>query len=231
MREGLLSGAFDADHVVVAEHQTRGRGRRGDKWEAPAGKNLLFSVAHQLPADQTRWPLLPLLAGECVARTCRSLLDADDEVAIKWPNDIYINGKKAAGILVETALLPVPQAIIGIGINVNLTLCDLPEELRLQATSLRNELGCQSSIAYVLGLTLYHLLRINLTAMEQVATSLEWIRAHDWLRQKMISVTLPCGAIRRGLANGYGENGELLLQDSESCTHHIVSAEKVILLD
>ncbi len=230
LREGLSAGTFAPDHVVVAEHQTKGRGRRGDKWEAPPGKNLLFSLAHRLPADQTRWPLLPLLTGECVARSCASLLDSDTRVEIKWPNDIYLNDKKAAGILVETVMTPTPCAIIGIGINVNLQLSDLPSELQNHATSLREELGCQSSIAFLLGLTLSHLYQIDLMDAPSILCSLDWIRSHDWLSGKGVHVTLPDGSFLIGEARGFADRGALIVEDSENAFHQVVSAEKVTVL-
>ena len=110
--------------LVTASEQTAGRGRQGRTWSAPAGKALLCSL---LLRDPPR--LLPLAAGVAVAEV------AGDGALIKWPNDILVEGRKVAGILVEGR----PQqgwAVLGIGLNVALRPEDFPAELREQAGTL-----------------------------------------------------------------------------------------------
>jgi BirA family biotin operon repressor/biotin-[acetyl-CoA-carboxylase] ligase len=110
--------------LVTAAAQTAGRGRQGRSWTAPAGRALLVSV---LLRD---WPrLLPLAAAVAVAEV------AGGGAAIKWPNDVQLGGRKAAGILVEGR----PQEgwmVLGIGLNVALGPDDFPPELRETATGL-----------------------------------------------------------------------------------------------
>lgn len=113
--------------VVTAEEQTAGRGRQGRAWVAPAGRALLMSVV--LHVDE-RTPLAPLAAAVAV---CRAFPEPD---GIKWPNDVWIDGRKVAGILIEGR----PQAgwaVLGIGLNVSTAPDEFPEELRGAATSLR----------------------------------------------------------------------------------------------
>jgi BirA family biotin operon repressor/biotin-[acetyl-CoA-carboxylase] ligase len=122
-RELAARGAPHGTLVTTGE-QTAGRGRQGRTWSAPAGKALLCSL---LLRDPPR--LLPLAAGVAVAEV------AGDGALIKWPNDILIEGRKVAGILVEGR----PQqrwAVLGIGLNVALRPEDFPPELREQAGTL-----------------------------------------------------------------------------------------------
>jgi len=125
-RELAARGAPHGTLVTAAE-QTAGRGRQGRTWTAAAGRALLCSV---LIRDPPR--LLPLVAGVAVA----NVTDADAQ--IKWPNDVWVGGRKVAGILVEGR----PQerwAVVGIGLNVALRVDDFPPELRETAGSLGRE--------------------------------------------------------------------------------------------
>ncbi len=115
--------------IVTADEQTAGRGRQGRSWVAPAGRALLLSVVVRDPPR-----LLPLVAAVAVADAC------GEEARIKWPNDVLLGGRKAAGILVEGR----PQegwAVAGIGVNVAVRADDLPDELRGRATGLGLEPG------------------------------------------------------------------------------------------
>jgi BirA family transcriptional regulator, biotin operon repressor / biotin---[acetyl-CoA-carboxylase] ligase len=116
--------------VVTAEEQTAGRGRQGRTWVAPAGRALLCSVIVREPPR-----LLPLAAGIAVADTVGDVIGDADRARVKWPNDVWLDGRKVAGILVEGR----PQegwAVIGIGLNVALDESDFPPELRTTATTL-----------------------------------------------------------------------------------------------
>ncbi|MDQ6819934.1 MAG: biotin--[acetyl-CoA-carboxylase] ligase [Actinomycetota bacterium] len=110
--------------LVTADEQSAGRGRQGRSWSAPPGHALLCSlVIHDPPR------LLPLVAGVAVAEL------AGPGALVKWPNDVLVDGRKVAGILVEGR----PQerwAVLGIGINVALRADDIPVELRERAGSL-----------------------------------------------------------------------------------------------
>jgi len=127
--------------VVFAEHQTAGRGQRGNVWESPAGKGLLYSillrpnVAVQDSARLVDWAVKGIawtLESACLRKA-----------TIKPPNDIYIDGRKVAGVLVEMRAQPdAPHlAVVGIGANVNQTPSHFPEELRDRATSLAIVIG------------------------------------------------------------------------------------------
>src|ERR1051326_8204556 len=122
--------------VLFAEQQTAGRGQRGNKWESAAGKGLCFSVLLQpgLAVDNSQ--RLTEWAAKTIAGTIEN--HCRIEAAIKPPNDVYVRGRKVAGVLVEMRAMPgAPHvAILGIGLNVNQMPSDFSEELRDRATSL-----------------------------------------------------------------------------------------------
>jgi BirA family biotin operon repressor/biotin-[acetyl-CoA-carboxylase] ligase len=121
----LVSEGGRDGRVVVADHQSAGRGRAGRSWTDVPGSMLMFSaLLRDVPVD--RAPLLSLAAGLAVARA----IGAD--AALKWPNDVRIGGKKVCGVLGEAVGNAV---VIGIGVNVGHEEGDLPTEL--DATSLR----------------------------------------------------------------------------------------------
>jgi BirA family transcriptional regulator, biotin operon repressor / biotin---[acetyl-CoA-carboxylase] ligase len=133
-RDGVGEGV-----VVLAESQSKGRGRLGRKWLSPSGKGLWFSVLlrpNLRPQEATQ---VTVLAATALARALRHHGIA--QPAIKWPNDILVGERKLAGVLTELAaeIDRVRYVVLGIGVNVNFT--DIPGELRSSATSVRMETG------------------------------------------------------------------------------------------
>ncbi len=132
-RQGAEEGT-----VVLAEHQTAGRGRMGQPWHSPFGLGLYLSVLFypRDPVDQlTRWTVAAAVAA-CEA--CR--LTTGLEIEIKWPNDLLWKGRKLGGVLAEVrpAATEAPvELVVGIGLNVSHELSDFPDELSCLATSLR----------------------------------------------------------------------------------------------
>jgi BirA family transcriptional regulator, biotin operon repressor / biotin---[acetyl-CoA-carboxylase] ligase len=126
--------------VVVADAQTAGRGRRGRRWVSPPGKNLYVSLLLRPPVPTVEAPRLSLVAGIALADAIEAM---GIPTALKWPNDLYLGGRKAAGILAEMASDPdgVRHVVIGVGLNVNMEAVDFPRELHGRATSLRIAAG------------------------------------------------------------------------------------------
>ena len=122
--------------VVFADAQTAGRGRMGRRWESPEGKNLYVSLLLRPPVPSVDAPSLALVAGVALADAVEAV---GVPAALKWPNDLYCGGRKAAGILAEMASDPggVRHVVIGVGLNVNMVEDDFPPDLRGRATSLR----------------------------------------------------------------------------------------------
>ncbi len=118
--------------VVTADEQTAGRGRQGRTWTAPPGKALLYSAILR-PLDQ-RHLLLPLSVPLAVCQAAEELAPGI-ECRIKWPNDVWIEGRKLAGVLIEAK----PQdgwAVIGVGLNLTISRDEFPPDLRDTAVSL-----------------------------------------------------------------------------------------------
>ena len=116
--------------IVVADHQTAGRGRLGRRWEDVRGRSLLVSIMLRPSAPMPLWPELSLVAGEAVARAIRG--------QVQPPNDVFLNGKKVAGILSEATR---GRVVLGIGVNVNHSAEELPSDTVKPPTSLRVETG------------------------------------------------------------------------------------------
>jgi BirA family biotin operon repressor/biotin-[acetyl-CoA-carboxylase] ligase len=122
--------------VLFAEHQTSGRGQRGNRWESAAGKGLWFSILLRPKIQINDSGRLTIWAIEAIADVIR--IEFALEPTIKLPNDVQLYGRKVAGVLVEMrAQENAPHlAIVGVGINVNQSLEDFPPELRNRAISL-----------------------------------------------------------------------------------------------
>jgi len=124
--------------LVVADHQTGGRGRGDRHWHSTPGKSLLFSLLLDLEPPDTFASVLTIAIATAIARAIQDV--AGLPASIKFPNDVQVRGRKVAGILLEVKDFGgPPRAVAGVGINVNQLREDFPEDLREQATSLREE--------------------------------------------------------------------------------------------
>jgi len=121
--------------VAVAEEQTEGRGRLGRTWHAPARTSVLVSVLLRPEIEPSRLPELSLVAGGAVAEAIADVTGIDP--AIKFPNDVLVDGRKVAGILAESSE---GRVVLGVGVNANQTADELPGDVQTQPTSLRIEL-------------------------------------------------------------------------------------------
>lgn len=118
-REGAPEGL-----VVVADHQTAGRGRLDRTWVTPPGAAVTFSLLLRPSVPPASWPWLPLLVGHT---TAKALTSFGYDAKVKWPNDVLIDGKKVAGILVERVETGSgAAAVVGVGINVATRAEELP---------------------------------------------------------------------------------------------------------
>jgi BirA family biotin operon repressor/biotin-[acetyl-CoA-carboxylase] ligase len=190
-RELAEAGAPHGTLVTAAE-QTSGRGRQGRTWTAPAGRALLCSLVIRDPPR-----LLPLAGGVAVAEI------AGPRAAVKWPNDVLIDGRKVAGILVEGR----PQerwAVLGIGLNVALRDGDFPDELRGRAGTLGLD---PTAIEPTLG----RLLAAAEHWLQAPSDSvLEAVRDRDALRGHGVR-----WAQGEGVADGIDDEGRLLVRRAD----------------
>jgi BirA family biotin operon repressor/biotin-[acetyl-CoA-carboxylase] ligase len=222
--------------VVVADHQSAGRGRLGRRWEAPAGANLLTSVLLRpdLPADRRYLAsaVVALAAADGATTAAGVTLD------LKWPNDLLAgDGRKVAGVLAEADLdgvagasPPRPAIVVGVGVNVNwpATDADLPAELVGTATSL-----CQLAGAPV---DRSSLLSALLAALEPRVADLgtpdgrrrqvEELRARCVTVGARVRVDLPDGSFE-GTATGLTDEGHLVVEDQAGIRRTVVAGDVV----
>ena len=197
--------------AVVADLQTAGRGRRGRSWTSPAGANLLFSVALRPSIAPRLAGLLGVAAALAVRDACASFAP-DAGLAIRWPNDLVDrDGRKVAGLLVETALEggELAEAVIGIGINVNWLPADMPAEIMGRGTSLLALAGAPLDRVALLARVL-DALDAELQALERGQPPLARLRASSWLDGRQVDVDTGTETIT-GRAAGIADDGSLLL--------------------
>jgi len=136
----LARGGASEGTTVLAESQTKGRGRHGRKWVSQEGKSLTFSIVLRPSIPQERFAELTLTAAVGVAK---ALERHGFHPAIKWPNDLLLSGRKVCGILTEVGPKKdkMTSAILGIGLNLSQSSADFPSDLRSIATSLKIQKG------------------------------------------------------------------------------------------
>ena len=208
--EGAPEGA-----VVLADYQTAGRGQRGRRWTALAGTSLLFSVVLRPRFPVCRWPEIPLAAGCAVAEGLEAI--APVSVALKWPNDVLVAGRKLAGILVEGVATTPSLVIVGIGVNVSQQDADWPPGLAGRARSLAG-LGApvrrETLLAALLGRldAWYHVLDDE---------GFEPVRA-AWRRRGLLGARLAL-AEGEGTAVDLGPRGELVARRDDGRIVRVVA--------
>lgn len=127
--------------VVVADKQTKGRGRHNRRWSSLPGEDLLFSII--LKPTVSELPYINMAATMSVAKSISKITSLNP--VIKWPNDLQVNGRKISGILIETEIglnevSKVSYSIVGIGVNVNSDLSQMID-IRYKATSMYKEIN------------------------------------------------------------------------------------------
>lgn len=216
--------------AVLAEEQTAGRGRRGARWVSPAGRNGMVSVLLRpgagLPAE--RWTRLTLAAALAGCDALDAVPGMHSAAEVKWPNDLYLSGKKVAGILVESAWgTEGGFVVVGTGFNLNLADTEFPDELRETATSVWMERGGLAVDRSVFLTNFLKALRRRCAEAEDGFPSLleeAWRRS--WLAGKRVGLT-SSGVELEGLAWGLGPEGELLLKMDSGEVRAISSADLV----
>jgi len=135
-----IAGAHEGT-VVVADSQSKGKGRLQRSWHSPSGANIYTSVILKPKIKTSESSRIPILAGVAVAEVLDTYCPG--KIKLKWPNDILINEKKVCGILSQVKITAkgIDFLVLGIGINVNMVRNQLSEEIRDSATSLAMETG------------------------------------------------------------------------------------------
>jgi BirA family biotin operon repressor/biotin-[acetyl-CoA-carboxylase] ligase len=220
-RQGAAHGT-----VVSAETQTSGRGRLGRGWVSPPHHNLYLSVVLRPALPPENLSQISLVAGVATVDALREWCEA----WIKWPNDVLVGGRKVAGILAEMeANGTTPVVVLGIGVNVNSTADDFPEELRDKAGSLRMALGERVDRARIAGRLLTHLERrydrLSAEGFSPVAAA--W-RERSHLIGRPIRVREPAGEIE-GEVVDLDADGALRLRLASGEEHRVVSGDVTVV--
>lgn len=211
--------------IVVAEEQVAGRGRLDRSWYSPKYTGVWMSVILRPAIPLPKSPQLTLLAAVSIAQAIQEVTELEPE--IKWPNDILFQQKKAVGILTELQAEAdrINSIIIGIGINVNQTEEDFPDELIDKATSLRIEAGQKINRAELIQVILEKLEKLYEHYLENgfYPIKLLWEAYAISIGKDIIASTLN-GKIY-GKATGITDDGVLIIEDEQGDKHHIHSAD------
>jgi BirA family biotin operon repressor/biotin-[acetyl-CoA-carboxylase] ligase len=191
--------------LLVAQEQTAGRGRRGKRWYSAPGAGVTFSLSAEITKPE---PGLSVLAGVAAARALRAL--GVRQVALKWPNDLLVDGAKLGGILVETRGR---LAVFGFGINCG-SDATLERRLKRPIAALDQFIAVEGSrvIERVAASLLEALATLRESGLEPLMREWEQMDAHAGQR---LRVRLADGRVLSGLARGLDRNGGLRLETSQ----------------
>lgn len=207
--------------VVIAETQKKGRGRMGNEWQSnPGGVWLSLILKPTIPLDNLS--KITLVAGIAVTNALR---DAGVDAHIKWPNDVLVKGKKICGILTEVSaeVDKVDYVILGIGINANVKIDDLKEDIRKKSTSIAHEVGKAVNRTTFIASLLYELEQQYIKFKTQKFTDIvdEWINLSDTIG-KEVRIRTPNKLIE-GKAVGITEKGAIVILDRDKKRHEIIA--------
>ncbi len=228
---GLANAGAPEGTVVLADEQRKGKGRLQRVWQSPPGLNIYTSVILRPPFKPVVAPRITLTAGVAVADLLarRGMTG----VALKWPNDVLIRGRKACGILTEmkAATDRVDFVVVGIGLNVNMRKEDFGEEILDRATSLREETG-STVPREELAAQLYH----HLETWYKVLVA----QGFDPVRERWLAFAGILGKkIRAGQAEdeeleevvGVDEDGALLIRNGRGLRRRVITGDIIVERD
>ncbi|MCF8056425.1 MAG: biotin--[acetyl-CoA-carboxylase] ligase [Desulfocapsa sp.] len=226
---GLALKGAEHGTAVLADAQHGGKGRLGREWASPPGTGLYCSIVIRPNLPFPEFPKLTLTAGLALCTVIERLVPTVP-FGLKWPNDLYCNGRKAGGILVESSS-PLgdgdPFAVVGVGVNVNTRSDDFPVGLREKGTSLLMESGNSLDI-YKLFEKLHVSLLGHIGVHEQqdgFAEILKEWRKRDLLLGKEMQWLTSDKKVIVGRGMGPDGNGQLLARDREGKVHEILSGD------
>ncbi len=222
--KSLAASGAPEGTVVIAEAQTGGRGRKGRTWFSPPGEGVYLSVILRPAISPVEAPKITLIAGIAAAEAVLAEVPGLD-VHIKWPNDLLVGRKKAAGILTEISsdMDEVGFAVSGMGLNVNTR--SFPRDVRDIATSLALETGrtldraslvrnCLERYEHWYGVFLHDGADLILERWKALSRTLG----------SRVSVDGAGGRIT-GIARDIGPDGGLLVEDDQGALHSVFSGD------
>ncbi|MBL8676079.1 MAG: biotin--[acetyl-CoA-carboxylase] ligase [Alphaproteobacteria bacterium] len=198
-------------HICLAEHQTNGRGRLGRSWTSPFGRNIYCSISYVFKKDISEMAGLSLVVGILTAKALE-IVDQQFKPSLKWPNDIYLEGKKAGGILIDLIAEAngTCKAILGIGLNVNMK--DILMRDVKNWICLEEMIGQKLDRNQVTGEIINSLFKgMEIFANRGLAPFLSDWKRLDFLENKKITLTSG-QEIHSGIAKGISPQGHLFLE-------------------
>ena len=215
--------------AVLAGVQTAGKGRLGRPWVTPPDTGLCCSIILRPKLPFIEFPRLTLTAGLALCKVIEKVTGLDT-FGLKWPNDLYCEGKKCGGILVESSSPASPDAasfvIVGIGLNVNSRPYDFPSEFRETVTSLRSQTSRSYSVEEIFVLLRASLLSHLAMHEEQgFGVILEEWQKRDVLYGKEMQWLTVGKKVVTGIGLGPDDTGQLLVKDREGKHHAILSGD------
>lgn len=211
--------------IVIAEEQTKGKGRLGRDWTSPKGKGIWMSIILKPKVDPTEVAKITLLGAAAVQQ---ALKDINIDSQIKWPNDIIVQNKKVCGILTEMSceLNRINYCIMGIGINVNLDKKDFQGELENKAISLKTVMGKEVDRKLLLGNVLNEFEKLYIPFREtgNISQAIEISRENSILIRKEVRI-IKGEDERIGRAIDIDDEGRLIVEFENGNTEAIFSGE------
>ena len=199
-----------SDSLILCEFQYEGRGRRGKTWRSPYASTIMFSLGMKVPKALKSIKGLSCALGLSIAKTLNSL--GVSNVSVKWPNDVYINGRKVCGILVELVSISSDDSavVIGVGLNYRLTN-DYIDLIDKPSTDLVSQ-GIEESRSQVLGRLVEKLCEdFRRFAENGFSVFKEDFNRIHWLSGRLVEISQGSGAVTSGIVSGVNGEGELLL--------------------
>jgi BirA family biotin operon repressor/biotin-[acetyl-CoA-carboxylase] ligase len=211
--------------VVVAESQSQGRGRLGKDWLSPPGGGLYCSIILRPRLASADLPKLTLAAGLAVSRAVEKSCGLTPR--LKWPNDLWLEGRKFGGILAEAFFeTDTNLVILGVGLNVNSELALFPPSLRDRVTSLLRESGRSWPRSKLLTTIRQEILAVTTRLEEEGFGGIlaEW-RERDALYGRELDWLARDGQVVRGIALGPDRDGLLRIRDGLGRVHEVLSGD------
>ena len=224
----LSENDIENGSIIISEKQNAARGRSGKSWESPLG-GIWLSIILNPNVDSSKIHLITLATGVAVAKSLKRIGIENPE--IKWPNDIMINGKKVCGILTEaiTKFNSIKIVIVGVGIDANLSIEDLPEELQNTTTTLENELEKKVDENKLIRIFLEEFERIyEIYSHEKYEEILKDWRKFSYSIGKIVEVKKPKNKSYDGYVVGISKDGGLIIEKYDGTLEKVISGECII---
>lgn len=223
-----LRGA-DEGIIVLADTQSKGRGRLGRSWHSPPAKNIYLSVILRPSIAPDETSRIPLLAGVAAAETIEHFCVG--KVFLKWPNDVFLDGKKVCGILAQFKAVDEKNhfIILGIGVNVNIQAGEFPDDLKALATSMFVNTGVFLKREDVIIIFFENLAKWYKKLLHNGFKDIRsaWLSKTDMVGRKVI---LNCSGDRiSGRVQGIDDNGFMVLINEQNETISVCSGDATLV--